>query len=307
MNQFSSKTEAGRNAPVARRWAMALATTFMLAASAASAQWSSGTSSWSGSRDGSSGWNDSDLKVIGLTNDQRLVRFDTDRPEDSSTLSRVNGLQAPDSALVGIDYRVQDGNLYGLGNGGGIYILTTSSGRATKVSQLTIALAGTSFGVDFNPAANALRITSDTGQNLRHPFAGATAGVTQNDGTLNYAGVVATGITGSAYVNNDLDANTGTTLFALDTNQDQVAVQSPPNAGTLVATGKLTVDAALPVGFDIYSTIRNGATVDNMGLASLIVAGKPGLYRIEMLTGKASLLGGLREALVDIAIPLNQL
>ena len=32
-------------------------------------------------------------------------------------------------------------------------------------------LEGENFGVDFNPAANALRIVSDTGQNLRQPFA----------------------------------------------------------------------------------------------------------------------------------------
>ncbi len=88
--------------------------------------------------------------------------------------------------------------------------------------------------MDFNPAANALRIVGDTGQDLRHPFAGATAGVTQNDGGLNYivnnSPVTATGITGAAYTNNDLDANTATTLFDVDSLQDQVAIQSPPNA-----------------------------------------------------------------------------
>ena len=36
------------------------------------------------------------------------------------------------------------------------------------MSQLTIPLDGTVFGVDFNPAADRLRIISDTGQNLRH-------------------------------------------------------------------------------------------------------------------------------------------
>jgi hypothetical protein len=31
-----------------------------------------------------------------------------------------------------------------------------------------VALQGTRFGVDFNPAANRLRVISDLGQNLRH-------------------------------------------------------------------------------------------------------------------------------------------
>ena len=46
------------------------------------------------------------------------------------------GLQAPDTMLVGIDFRVQDGNLYGVGNGGGIYTLDTETAEATWVSQL---------------------------------------------------------------------------------------------------------------------------------------------------------------------------
>jgi hypothetical protein len=33
----------------------------------------------------------------------------------------VNGLSSPDASLVGIDFRVQDGQLYGVGDGGGIY------------------------------------------------------------------------------------------------------------------------------------------------------------------------------------------
>ena len=76
---------------------------------------------------------------------------------------------------------------------------------------------------------------------------------------LNYtAGTPAIGLTGAAYTNNDLDPNTGTTLFDIDTTLNQVAIQSPPNAGSLVATGKLTVDADTPVGFDIYTDAEDG-------------------------------------------------
>ena len=97
--------------------------------------------------------------------------------------------------------------------------------------------------MDFNPAADALRIISDTGQNLRHPFAGRPPFMTQMDLSLNNAGTNALGVTGAAYTNNDLDTNTSTTLYDIDTTLDQVSVQSPPNNGSLVATGKLTVDA----------------------------------------------------------------
>ncbi len=105
--------------------------------------------------------------AIGLTTSQRLVSFGVDSPEQVTGIGRVSGLQG-DRRLIGIDYRVQDGLLYGVGNAGGIYTLDDSSAAATKVSQLTVALEGTNFGVDFNPAADRLRVVSDTGQNLRH-------------------------------------------------------------------------------------------------------------------------------------------
>jgi hypothetical protein len=245
------------------------------------------------------------VTVLGLTADQRLVKFRECKPERLRQIGAISGLVAPDTTLVGIDFRVQDGKLYGVGNAGGVYTIDTSSAAAVKVSQLTVALNGASFGVDFNPAADRLRIVSDAGQNLRHNV--NVGGVTLVDTSLNYAvGVTATGITGIAYTNNDLDANTATTLFDVDTNLNQVALQSPPNAGSLVATGKLTIDADTPVGFDIYTTLRNGVAVDNSAYASLVVGGVTGFYRVNLLTGKATLIDTFPDRVVDIAIPLDQ-
>ena len=113
-----------------------------------------------------------------------------------------------------------------------------------------MALSGTSFGVDFNPVADRLRIIGDDGQNLRHSV--NVGGTTLADTALNYTtGVVVNGVSGAAYTNNDLHANSATSLFDLDTTLDQLAIQPPPNAGSLVATGKLTLDAGAQVGFDI--------------------------------------------------------
>ncbi|HEX2479554.1 MAG TPA: DUF4394 domain-containing protein, partial [Geminicoccaceae bacterium] len=202
------------------------------------------------------------LTILGLTADQRLVKFNECRPGRLKGIGPVSGLQDLDKVLVGIDFRVQDGELYGLGDSGGIYTVDTHTAQAFKVTQLTIALEGTSFGVDFNPAADALRIISDTGQNLRHPFAvGPLQFITQMDARLNNTGATALGVTGAAYTNNDLDTNTNTTLFDIDTTLDQVSIQSPPNNGSLVATGKLTVDAGPTVGFDNYTQLRKGVAV----------------------------------------------
>ena len=250
------------------------------------------------------------LAIFALTADQLLLSFRECTPTRPRDIGSVSGLQAPDAMIVGIDFRVQDGQLYGLGNQGGIYTIDTSTAAGTLVSRLTVPLNGDFFGVDFNPAANALRIISNTGQNLRHPFAGPLAGTTQNDATLNYPGppVVspATGLTGAAYTNNDLDPSTGTSLFNIDTSLNQVVIQSPPNAGALVATGQLTVNPDTPVGFDIYTTLENGVAIDNHGFASMVVDGVPGFYWVNFVTGKASLIDLFSDPVIDIAIPLNQ-
>lgn len=251
------------------------------------------------------------LRVIGLTSDQRLVCFTEDDPDDANTIGFVSGFSGGDGLLVGIDYRPANGVLYGLGNAGGIYTIDVTNARASLRSRLNMPLSGTMFGVDFNPVVDRLRIISDTGQNLR---TNVDDGTTLMDGTLTYTVppatpvVAAVGVTAAAYTNNDADPNTATTLYDIDTTMDQVAIQSPANAGLLVATGKLSVDTSQAIGFDIYSTLKNGTTVDVEGFASLTVNGRVGFYSIKLFTGKATSRGNFRsgDMVIDIAIPLNQ-
>ncbi len=250
-----------------------------------------------------------DLRAVGLTGGgQRLVEFDVDQPSRTFPVGRVAGLSG-DTRLVGIDFRVQNERLYRVGDRGGIYTLNTGNARAVKVSQLTVALAGTRFGVDFNPAANRLRVVSDTGQNLRHNIDDAGAPlVTTVDGTLTNPTTppsTALGVTGAAYTNNDLNAATATTLFDLDTAADRISLQSPANAGTLAPTGNLGVDAALDAGFDIYYSPKTGA---NKGFATLSTGGSYRLYEVNILTGRATSRGAFpgQQQVTDIALPLNQ-
>ena len=148
-----------------------------------------------------------------------------------------------------------------------------------NVAGVPLALSGASFGVDFNPAADRLRIVSDTGQNLRVKV---DDGTTNNDGFLNYvAGTPTTGIGGAAYVNNDADPNTNTTLFDFDAALDQIAIQSPPNNGSLVATGKFGVDSGPEIGADIYSRVKNGTTVENSGFAALNIGGTSQFFDVQ--------------------------
>jgi hypothetical protein len=243
------------------------------------------------------------LDVVGLTADGSLALFRECSPRRVRELLPVTGLVG-DTSLIGIDYRVQDGLLYGVGNAGGVYKFAGVPGVATLDSQLTVALEGTSFGVDFNPAADRLRIVSDTGQNLRHNLNDDT---TTQDQPLKNGDAVATGVAAAAYTNNDLDPSTATTLLDLDTALDQTSIQSPPNAGNLVATGKLGVDAGALAGFDVYSGLdRKGVAESNRGFAVLDVGGVSGFYRIQLLTGKATPIGTVGVPLVDVAVPLDQ-
>jgi hypothetical protein len=258
----------------------------------------------------------STLHVVGLTGDGQLVCFTDRRPQRVRVLGTVSGFAGADSKLIGIDFRPQDGLLYGVGNMGGLYRIDTATALLTSVGALTVAPdpSATAFGVDFNPAANALRIVANTGQNLRQPFANlgtpSPLAATANDSALNYTTTAtpaptALGVVGAAYTNNDLSAATGTTLLVLDTNLDQIATQSPANAGFLVANGKLNADASVG-GFDIYSVLRGDVTVAQRALASLTVSGRVGLYDIKLLTGAANWRGEIGMPVVDIAIPRNQ-
>ncbi len=238
-----------------------------------------------------------------------MAMFTTDRPEVMDWVRLVTGLSG-DTALVGIDFRVQDGLLYGIGNKGGVYTITTPPTTpdvvVTKVSQLTVALYGTNFGVDFNPAADRLRVISDNGQNLRHNLADDT---TTEDSTLTTPPLTAPtrGVTAAAYTNNDLDPASAATLFDLDTTLDQGVVQSPANNGTLAATGALGVDAGPNAGFDIYTDLVGGKTDSVTGFAALGPAGATAttFYTVNLFTGATTKVGQFPLPICDVAVALD--
>ena len=122
--------------------------------------------------------------MVGLTSDQRLVCFNENSPSRATNIGTISGLTGGNSTLLGIDYRVQDRRLHGVGNAGSIYLPDVSNAIATHVNRLSVALSGASFGVDFNPSADRLRIVIDNGQNLRHDV--NAGGLTATDDPLDY-------------------------------------------------------------------------------------------------------------------------
>jgi hypothetical protein len=56
----------------------------------------------------------------------------------------------------------------------------------------------------------------------------------------------------------------------------------------------------------IYSLLVNSVTVANIPFATLSVNGTYRFYTVDLTTGQAFPLGRFDDAVVDIAIPLNQ-
>ncbi|GAA3544486.1 hypothetical protein GCM10022295_28010 [Streptomyces osmaniensis] len=197
----------------------------------------------------------------------------------------------------------QDGLMSGVGNKGGIYTIKTPPATTdvvvTKVSQFQYALSGANFGVDFNPAADRLRVISDNGQNLRHNLNDHSTIQNLNLTTPPIEGTTK-GVSAAAYTNTDLSA---ATLVDINTTTDQIVLQSPANNGTLAPTGSLGIDAGINAGMDIYSTLSGGKTVDNAAFATLTPYGAstPSLYSINVFTGQATSIGQFPRAERDEA------
>ncbi|MEO5802381.1 MAG: DUF4394 domain-containing protein [Verrucomicrobiota bacterium] len=227
--------------------------------------------------------------LAGIAENGRLVLFSSDAPEDVGVV-QIRGLQSGEK-LLGLDTRPATGELYALGSSSRLYVIDIAGQTATAIgtNSFTTALSGTSFGFDFNPTVDRIRIVSDLGQNLRvNPTNGAVAAI---DGTLTYAtNDVAFGqtpvISGAAYINNDTNPATATVLYDIDTARDTLVIQNPPNTGTLTTVGSLGVDTSSVVGFDVAGS-------DGTAYAALTLEGdkRAGLYTINLATGAASFVG----------------
>jgi hypothetical protein len=243
------------------------------------------------------------VEAIGLTADQRLVCFSERKPSRARAIGAVSGLDAGE-LLVGIDFRPATGQLYGVGSLGGLYVIDPATAVAVKqMAPISMPLMGTSFGVDFNPVPDRLRIVSDAGQNLR---VNVMDGMATLDMPLAPADA---GVTAAAYTNNDADMNTGTVLYDIATAMpDRLLIQAPPNNGSLNPVGNLPVDSGPETGFDVYSEIRDGTTLLVKGLAVLRVGGVSQLFLVDLNTGSTRLRGSFpaETTLVGLAIPLVQ-
>lgn len=246
-----------------------------------------------------------------LTGDNQLLRFDTDTPATVAATTSVSGLEESED-LLGIDFRPSaPGQLYGLSSFGRLYTINTSTGAATAVGPAAtpdaLPLLGRSFGVDFNPVPDAIRVVSDLGENFRlNPNTGAVLGI---DGELMYAAGdtsadLPSDITAAAYTNNDVDPVTATTLYGIDSTAGNLVIQNPPNDGTLATVGSLGLNADLAqliAGFDILGTDNRAFALSSGEAPDFGDATPATLYAINLQTGAATALGLLGDGSYTIS------
>jgi hypothetical protein len=248
---------------------------------------------------------------------QLLVQFNAGQPQKTLSSKPLTGFTAGDR-LVGIDYRVAKGQLFGLGASGQLYRIDTKTGTLTAIgTPSTLPKEGaTEWGFDFNPTVDRIRVVNDAGFNLRlHPDTGAVvdgnpneAGV-QLDGRLAYDATdvnagKAPAVVAAGYTYNK-DNDKITTNYALDGRQGVLVHQGSkegvqpvvsPNTGRLYTVGSLGIGSFQRATLDI-------SDISNAAYAAITADGKSSWYRVDLATGKATRIGTVEAgAVVGAAI-----
>ncbi|MBD0270688.1 MAG: DUF4394 domain-containing protein [Acetobacteraceae bacterium] len=221
--------------------------------------------------------------LIGLTSDNHIIRIDTETRRASAPV-RVSGAAGK---LVGIDMRPADGKLYGLTDSGQIVVVDSMTGLATKVSQLNERFEGGGRAVvDFNPAADRLRVMGMNGANLR---VNAQTGEAAKDGRLKYAAgtpwaETAPRVVAGAYTNSAPGAQQ-TTLLTIDSLTRTLNLQAPPNDGVQQPRGEVARSLPAGVAFDILADGQG----NNRGF--LLAEGM--LHDVDLQGGRAMAIGAV--------------
>lgn len=256
--------------------------------------------------------------IYAVTGSNQLIQFNAGQPQKILARKALSGLAAGER-LLGIDYRVAKGQLFGLGASGQLYRIDPVAGSASAVGTPSALPreGATEWGFDFNPTVDRIRVVNDAGFNLRlHPDTGAIVDGnpdlpgTQFDGRLAYdasdvnAGKTP-GIVAAGYTYNK-DNEKITTNYALDGKlgllvhqgtKEGVQPMVSPNTGRLYTVGSLGIGSFAHATLDI-------SDVSNTAYAAVSQGSVSRWYRIDLASGRATLIGTIAggEAVVGAAI-----
>jgi len=236
-------------------------------------------------------------RAVGVIAPNTLITFDTSSP-GTGTFLPISGLGA-NQTVRGIDVRPAGGQLYAVAATTGsannsvlsTYRVDPGTGAATFVGATAAALAGAAdvpTGWDFNPVVDRIRYVNTNDENARiDPNNGALAA---NDTDLTPAATST--IVAAAYDRNQAGA-AATTLFVIDRNDSQLALQGGVN-GTPSPNGGLITDIGA-LGFALSASADAGFDIAPSGIAYAALTSAADaltrLYTVNLTTGAATAVG----------------
>ncbi len=243
-----------------------------------------------------------------------LIKFNSITPGSVTTIGAISGITGGQT-IEGLDFRPATLGLYAVGYNTAtgateVYTVDTTSGAATSVGAAVLLPSGMSrLGVDFNPMADRIRVTSSTGQNYRlNPINGTIAAT---DLALNYvagdASVVAVPNINAVGYTNNMSGATTTSIYYYDYMLDVLATTSLPNNGALNTVGRTGIITASGNGLDM-DIVRDPVTGANTAFLSANVSGTTSnLYTVNLATGEAALIGAIGAAagITEMAVRLS--
>jgi hypothetical protein len=245
--------------------------------------------------------------LVAVTPGNQLITFNAAEPGKILSRVPIKGLQASETILA-LDFQVAKGQLFGLSNKGRLLKINSQTVEATAVGAPMTLPPGQTYGFNFNPTVDRIRLVSDLGHNLRlHPDTGAPV-----DGDANLPGVQPDGML--AYGAGDLLSNTKprivavaytynkvndklTTNYAIDAGAGYLVVQGSiegaatvvsPSTGKLQAIGPLLIDRFDTAALDI-SDVNNTAYL----MTNRNAGGESKLYELNLGSGQARLIGAI--------------
>jgi hypothetical protein len=233
--------------------------------------------------------------LLALLNGQSLLTMTT-LPSAAAnatltpTVTAITGLPMEET-LLSLEYRTSNSLVYALGKSGAIYTLNPTSGAATAVPNVTVALGtATKFDIDFNPSDQRLTILSNLGQLLFVDI--ANSGAIQTTAIAYGRATVAA----TAYRNNIADSDGDTGQFLIDTLGGTLRL--PTLGATDAIDGSTKTQGVLRPfgayqGFSSLAGFDIAGGADELSLAALQPTGaiRSSLYSVDLRTGRATLSG----------------
>jgi hypothetical protein len=256
-----------------------------------------------------------------LTGSNVLASFDTATPGTFTSLRPITGL-GPGEQIQGVDFRYfpqtltppQSPRLFALSveqvaanDELRTYTIDTATAAATRVGAASVAIPGAdSYGFDFNPSADRIRVVNDLDDNLRiNPNSGGRADFPGNDANLTPGPVLTTAVAHDRVHLPPTFMPVNTTAYGIDRAGGTLLRigslnQTPNSANTGMtevagALGITLTGDAREVNFDIS---RDGTAY----LAANEVSAGPSLFTVNLGTGAATLIGSLATPLEGFAI-----